>query len=286
MLFKEKIFNNWGDYKIFVDNCLPQWIYRGQSSSNWELSSSIERSNLQSGVENPHSLENQVIEEFQRVVCHYLPAHLIPTNKTEWLALIQHYGTPTRLIDFTKSPYIAAYFAFENEVNNDDNVAIWVVDKTMVYQKAYYFLSNKFSSKDIFADELSSSLYTFSSRIFELIFDKPNLDCIVPLEAFSKNERYYFQQSIFLTQCNPEKRFQDQLEFLGESLSQAIMKIILPFSLRNEVLRDLNKMNIKRANLFPGLDGFAKTINIEYSTLSKFIDQAKSQKYLRENDFI
>jgi hypothetical protein len=286
MTISEKHFDNWGEFKIFIDHSLPQWIYRGQSSAQWDLSSSLERSNLFSGVENPYSLETQIIEEFQRVVNHYLPTQLIPKNTLEWLALIQHYGTPTRLIDFTKSPYIAAYFAFESEQQIDENVCIWIIDRIHFYQRSIYYISTMISELAALTNGLSSSLYTFSGAQFESLFSQEGLDCVVPVEPFYMNERYYLQQSIFLSQCNPEKRFQDQLDFLKDSHSSSIKKVTMPFSIRNEVIRDLNKMNIKRSSLFPGLDGFAKTLNLEYSTLAKLQDHAKSISYLKSNEII
>ena len=44
---------------------------------------------------------------------------MVPANRLEWLALMQHYGTPTRLLDFTRSPYVACYFALEELPRTD-----------------------------------------------------------------------------------------------------------------------------------------------------------------------
>jgi hypothetical protein len=58
-----------------------------------------------------------------------LKDELQPETTLEYFSLLQHFGAPSRLLDFTKSPYIAAYFAFEQATKEPDEVAIWVVNK-------------------------------------------------------------------------------------------------------------------------------------------------------------
>src|SRR5690606_14403222 len=124
----EKTFTQWRKFKIFIDKSKHEWIYRNQGNSLWTLTTSLERSNNKEPIERIASIENQIVEEFKRAAKHYLPKKFLPTTLTEWLALIQHYGSPTRLIDFTRSPYVASYFAFEDESIDCEFVSIWVVN--------------------------------------------------------------------------------------------------------------------------------------------------------------
>src|ERR1700692_3020410 len=85
------------------------WIFRGHSSANWLLKSTLERRTPEgeSGFFN----EFNIIREFQGRAHNSLGAHQIPSQPGEWLSLMQHFGAPTRLVDFTRSPFVAAYFA-------------------------------------------------------------------------------------------------------------------------------------------------------------------------------
>ena len=79
--------------------------------------------------------------------------------------------------------------------------------KISFFQRALYYLQDKIDKININANDLASSLYTFSREKFERIFVMHSLDCVVPIEAFFMNDRYHIQQSIYLAQCNPEKKF-------------------------------------------------------------------------------
>lgn len=282
----EKDLHNWSDFKTLVDNSRIEWVFRGQSNAEWRLSTPIERSSLRSGIENLYPLENQILEEFKRVSQHYLKPNELPNNNIEWFALIQHYGTPTRFLDFTKSPYIAAYFAFENDRPLSNKVSIWILNKIAFYRRSIYYLQQKGIDQLSFQSELKSSMYIFSNSLFDHILKLQDIDCIFPVESYFKNERYYLQQSIFLSIGNPEKKFMEQIDFLDLNKSKAIIKINLPYDIRNEVLRDLYKMNITRASLFPGLEGYAKTINFKYSTLTTIDEYASHLDYLKEHGLL
>lgn len=54
---------------------------------------------------------------------------LVPTTTMEWLALMQHFGAPTRVLDITKSSYVAAYFAIEDATAGDD-CAVWAINES------------------------------------------------------------------------------------------------------------------------------------------------------------
>ncbi|HEY2170736.1 MAG TPA: FRG domain-containing protein, partial [Candidatus Angelobacter sp.] len=92
-----------------------RWHYRGVLD-NWNLKTSIERAaeDWHIDLKELPNLEKQLILEFKRA-CH-LSANLQlpnPDDTLGWLALMQHHGTPTRLLDLTYSPFVAAYFALD-----------------------------------------------------------------------------------------------------------------------------------------------------------------------------
>lgn len=234
-------------------------------------------------MENYDEGEESMLYEFKRASNYYLDQKEIPTTLIDWFALLQHYGMPTRLIDFTKLPYVAAYFAFEDKNNESDFVAIWIVNKICFYQKALYYLQEK---KMKISD---TKHYSFGDSTFTKIFNVSrtgDYDCVIPIESCMMNDRYYLQQSVFLSPSNPYKPFNAQLDFLKDIKEKCLFKLLLPKKDRKKALRDLGKMNISRASLFPGLDGFAKSLYLQFSTLTNMGEIGQNINFLKRENLI
>ena len=92
--------------------------FRGQSDCAWSLEPSLTRVLREKFLppHDAHALEQHALEEFTEHA-KYVKTHDgrvvrdLPTEKLEWWAMMQHYGAPTRLLDWSLSPYVAAYFA-------------------------------------------------------------------------------------------------------------------------------------------------------------------------------
>ena len=122
------------------------WVFRGQCKAKWKLKTALER-------DCPNVTPNQessAIQYFKEL------ANGLAKNgrsSIDWLARMQHYGTPTRLLDFTKSFDVALYFAFSNPNSNEDH-AIWAIN-------LYEFMDR---SKEL-AHRLSDEVYSMISKI-------------------------------------------------------------------------------------------------------------------------
>jgi hypothetical protein len=252
-------FDNWIGYKHFIDKLSENWAFRGQANANWHLRNSIERTDF---IKLYKEIEKEFVAEFQRGARNYLNKDELPEHLIEWLALMQHHGAPTRLLDFSKSPYIATYFAFEHCFpTTEHNVGVWAINFNFLKTRALEVLSAEFS-EDI---KLNKNL--INEPLFERIFYQNNKRLVFPVEPFRMNRRYSLQQSIFVSTGISAEPFMNQLDFLGEEIKKAVIKIELPSTLKKEVIRDLQRMNINRASLFPDLDGYAYSLHLRYDSI-------------------
>lgn len=96
------------------------WVFRGQCKAKWKLKTSLER-------DCPNVTlfrERMAIRDFKELA-KGLVKHV--GSRIDWLACMQHYGTPTRLLDFTKSFDVALYFSFSNPNSGEDH-AMWAIN--------------------------------------------------------------------------------------------------------------------------------------------------------------
>src|SRR6476660_1798036 len=133
---------SWQEFKDYIGIFNENWAFRGQGHSGWILNTAIERTNF---INYHHAIEAEFVAEFQRGARNYLSKDDTPQHLIEWLALMQHHGAPTRLLDLTKSPFIAAYFAFELALFRDDHyVSVWCLNIDHLRSKALEVLSQEF----------------------------------------------------------------------------------------------------------------------------------------------
>ncbi|MBI4332038.1 MAG: FRG domain-containing protein [Chloroflexi bacterium] len=101
-----------------------EWLFRGQSDAGWKLESSLDRLFrstedviVTSGGQRRFARkrhERELLNTFKSQAHLYLDALPAEKEYLEWLSLMQHFGTPTRLLDMTFSPYVAEFFALES----------------------------------------------------------------------------------------------------------------------------------------------------------------------------
>lgn len=113
-----------------------RWAFRGESDAERTLRPGIERI-----ASKPGRAEDYVEQEFKRRAHHYLSDLPDDEDDLEWVALMQHYGAPTRLLDWTRSAYVAAFFAAESAVykriaadaeRRSKPFVIWAIDEKSV----------------------------------------------------------------------------------------------------------------------------------------------------------
>lgn len=248
----------WEEFKRYIGQFSENWAFRGQANAAWGLNNAIERTDF---ISFHKRMEAEFVAEFQRGARNYLSRDEIPEHLIEWLALMQHHGAPTRLLDLTKSPFIAAYFAYEQAIlQKDEYVAIWGINIHYLRSRAVAELVEEFE------EALEQSNNLINESLFEKIFYSNDRSLVFPVEPFRMNRRYSLQQSIFVSTGTSDEPFMEQLMFLGAGLPQSVVKIELPAWIQKEVMRDLQKMNLHRASLFPDLDGYALSLRLRYDS--------------------
>jgi hypothetical protein len=187
-----------------------------------------------------------------------------------WLSLAKHHGLPTRLLDWTYSPYVAMHFATQDLKHFEEDGAIWCVD----YRKTNAALPKPLrkvlgqDNVNIFTTDTintaATSLEQFdhlSSDDFVLFFEPPSLD-----------ERIVNQFALFSLPSSPTLLLEDLLKRLD-----AWRRIIIPASLKWEVRDKLDQANITERVLFPGLDGLSQWLKRYFTTRDGVVDPERSE---------
>lgn len=111
----------WHDFLSFLDLRMhSRWIFRGQSSEAWELCPSAGRS---TGRKYDPLFEERVFRAFKKDA--RLHTQMSGADDWDWLALGQHFGLPTRLLDWTTNPLVACFFALMDESHPAENAVVY-----------------------------------------------------------------------------------------------------------------------------------------------------------------
>ncbi|GLQ29617.1 FRG domain-containing protein [Litoribrevibacter albus] len=250
---KTKTIERWSDFDRLVGRKhFRKWIFRGQSCSDWPLKSSLHRAfeeaqcihKLKNGNEkNLNRIEHErvMIDRFKCNAHLYLDHLPQSEDLLSWLSLMQHYGAPTRLLDFSFSPYVALFFALES--GEQDAVVYSINHNAIRNDDDEYFGKNRLE------------IY---SRILEPTGTEDD-PCLFAFEPTFSNQRLLSQQGLFVA-TNTLDISHEQILNEYDIQDTDVVKIVIPAKHRFEGLRKLNKMNINSSNIYPGLDGFCKSM--------------------------
>jgi hypothetical protein len=252
-----KKLRKWNDIHQYA---LPRWLFRGQSPASSDMKTSIERcferERIPAGQRS--TLETELLREFKRAY-HQFAYHVpTPGHTLEWLSVMQHHGAPTRLLDFTYSIYVAAYFALETA---DMDCAVLAVYGPWLSRESIRKLG-KAGKRNVGKLKVLTSEEQ-EKVIDQCFFSPPFVRTASPLNPFRLNERLRIQKGVFVIPGDPTIGFMDNLQALsGYDSAEHIVQIIIPVTMRREALQQLYNMNISRTSLFPGLDGYARSLGV------------------------
>jgi FRG domain len=230
------------------------WLYRGQKKGIWKLQTTLERamSHWDVPLANAQEIEAQMVRDFRRK---YKGNELnrVESDIFYCLALMQHHGAPTRLLDCTYSPFVAARFAID--IDGEHPViwrfrAQWCEDQAK-RKVGSHLIDNR--SRDKSRDDSTfKRTYMRNSPKRFVLGENP----------FPLNERIILQQGIFLCPGDITASFEDNLRHMdGWESKTNVMKIKLKMTSveLKHFANVLRQMNVNADVLFPGLDGFARS---------------------------
>ncbi len=244
--------NTWQEFLDLVEaSDLRGWAFRGQKDAAWRLESSLTRY-LSKYVPNGRwsQQEDRAIRVFKRKAHYFLNDTSALEDDFRCLALMQHHGAPTRLLDFTKSPYVAAFFALESATKE---AAVFAVNTPALWHKATPPGAPELNREAIDPRQGSNLKKFYLSNRYPVVW---------PGEPWSMDRRIVAQSGTFMLPGKVTETLEDLLETYEYS-EPLVAKIVLNPAIRADAMEALYRMNITSATLFPDLDGLARSIGYE-----------------------
>jgi len=287
----------WADFvREFALNASPSWVFRGHGRHDWQLVTTLNRAFDEAGIEDAKDrtvAENSTIGLFQERARLHLDHPPDEHDLLGWLAVMQHYGAPTRLQDWTQSPFVAAYFAYRAASGED--ACIWALQAflcrraltpVMVGMPWDHLGVMSVEGEDEHGEPLVMYPWTELRRVE--VENETLREAIrggngwpLPILPLGYDARMAAQQAVFVcaTQIafpldalldkgewpKPTKpeRFVEQMtkqqaEYPLEQPFQVLKKIHLRAAWRDDALRTLRQMGIAEETMFPSLDGVGR----------------------------
>lgn len=267
--YKKDIIDNKDDLiKFFELSCNSNYIYRGQENSNWNLTSSFTRLNLnRSKLELPLADEFTMIKNFMDELSRYKKK----ISLWETISTMQHYGVKTRFLDFTKSFWVAVFFSLtENSFDSEDKKFkgnIYVIEKNMFKEPDNIPLKDF----EIFSEEcIGNVLYYYEPIISDeritnqegcFIFSKYHEEDLTRLISIENNWHV----------IKKEKAFYNPIEQYENSTGLRVVELLLTTTEYLKLKKYLDEIGITSEFLFPITGkkyenlGFVESLNRRYA---------------------
>ncbi|MFD1792541.1 FRG domain-containing protein [Ochrobactrum teleogrylli] len=247
-------------FDVGIQRHRSTYAYRGMSSSNWEAVTSLSR------LGKPYDgMELNIVKQFEKYA-----GEVIRLDGNPWrtLSIGQHYGLPTRLLDWSYSPQVALHFATSSLENYDDDGVIWKAN----FKDVHSLLKDEHKK---FLRETGSSVFTFESlaNAFPTLekFAEQTVNTPIsktPLAIFfeppSIDGRITNQFAYFSALSDDTMKMTDWL--LSGDIPKVVRSrmIIIPKDLKWEVRDKLDQSNINERLLFPGVEGLCSWLRRHY----------------------
>jgi len=218
--------------------------FRGQADSAWDLKPSIARK------DEWLNFELTLLKKFKQNGISML--HPRPESEWEWIFIMQHYGVPTRLLDWSESPLVALYFSVSgtNEINQDG--AFWTLLPRILNKEANIEPDIK-TDIPAFGDDSVLDNYLPTSISSEKTSKNKPVAAIAPRTS----DRIIAQHGVFTV----NHRRSDCLSTVGDG--SHVWKYVIPAASKVKILAELDALNINKMSMFPELHNLGNKVREE-----------------------
>lgn len=239
-----------GSWQPALGRFRSDYAFRGGACVEAGLATSLAR------LGGPYAeLEADLLRNFRK----YAGLQAVPVDSVwNWLSVARHHGLPTRLLDWSFSPYVALHFATADTAQYDLDAAVWCVNFKAAHEHLPRRLREPLQAEGsgVFTVEMLSAaaptLADFDAlgkETFAVFFEPPALDA-----------RLVNQFALFSILSDPRLAFDDWLR----QRPVGYRRLIIPAALKWEVRDKLDMANITERVLFPGLDGLSQWLARHY----------------------
>ncbi|QJW90437.1 FRG domain-containing protein [Spirosoma taeanense] len=227
----------------------PPFAFRGLPDASYTLNTSLMRLS-----DNCAPIEGHLLRNFKK----YALRNVVERDSFwYWLSVAQHHGLPTRLMDWTFSPYVALHFVTASTQRYDRDGVVWCLDYKKMHQQLPDALRGLLEKEgaDVFTIDMLSHIHSLrefddqAEHPFALLIEPPSID-----------DRIVNQYALFSVISSPTVGMNSWLEERPDVYRQ----IIIAKELKWEIRDKLDQANINERVLFPGLDGLSLWLRRQY----------------------
>jgi hypothetical protein len=262
-IIKEKTIQSWPHFQAFADGfydeglpSLSAAMMRGQSNAEWGLKPSIARLMPDTFyTSRAVYTEQSALKMFKDEAHLYVGREFLPNENDliGWWCLMQHYQAPTRLLDWTLSPYVGLYFAVERDLAQDGTV--WCVRRADLFnamQEAHKDYKTIWEHKEALS----------GNGFREMLQSEDPTNKMWIVDGEKKSARMIAQKGVFTVCHNIQSDHAGCIERAFESSGKCEMyKLVIPKELKPNFIKKLREINVNANTLFPGIDGLGRSVS-------------------------
>ena len=261
-----------------------KFLYRGMAHVSWPLLPGIFREigeQYEGWDESARkyltfSTEQRILQHFRQEAAAYVNQHRDESD-IWWVELAQHYGVPTRFLDWSENPLVALYFACENNSRKEEAV-VWMLNRLnynrhiKALDPAYDFIDDEVARREAIRTlmgftDCKNGACTVSSMELPFLYSPYLFDGRMTAQSswfmVWGNDMRPFQQMI--DEQNYMKLFDEDCPPCdGNESDDFLYQFVIPVWAKQQIVRELNMLGINGKSLFPGLDGVGKHIERIY----------------------
>jgi hypothetical protein len=250
---------SWGELQdlLFADSWNEElgrhrsnFAFRGSADANEDLSTSLAKLGGDAS-----ELEGHLLRNFRK----YATRDAVPVDSPwNWLALGQHHGLPTRLLDWTYSPYVALHFATTTPEHFNRDGVVWMVDYVRVHELAPREFRAELETEgaNVFTTEMLDAVATDVEDL-----SSASAPVVLFVEPPSFDERIVNQYALFSFLSHHEASLDEWLD----AHQELVRRLVIPAELKWEIRDKLDQSGINERVLFPGLDGLTRWVARYYA---------------------